>query len=760
VPDCKTPIRWEVWQVDAADATPGPLLAVKQSVPPVPPYAVPRRRLTERLESTPTKLTVVVAPAGWGKTSLLSQWAAETLARVAWVSLDEGDDEPVRFWSYVLSSLRRVSDDITDAATAALSASSGGPTARALPVLLNEVAEAKHEHVLVLDDFHLITRRDLHESVEYLASYLPPGLRIVIASRTHPPLPLARMRVRGELTEIRADDLRFTLDESAALVTGVAESAPEPDVIAASWERTEGWAAGLQLTGLALRGGAISRPDERHLFDYFTAEVLPSLAPEQRDLLVRAAPLDFLSGPLCDAALDVTGSAAVLADLERADLFVVALDGEREWYRCHRLLRDVLHRTADAQSEATTREVRRRAARWYLDHRRIDDAVRHLLAAGDVEEAAAVLEAEQTWFLERGGPGVHLALGAQLPESVITAQLALNLAHSADVSGHPEQIEHWLTVCERRIGPDTVVENWRSPEAARLSLWGVWVVPADRTAEAVEICERAMASERAAGTERHPFGWVALGRAYGFDGRFAEAIEILTECWEQRDAREWPAAVSLRVAGGLGLFMTVSGADESLDRLLAEAAPLADAAERDWGHAVAAPMTAMLRAVQGRRSYHRGDLESARTELEHALVLAEIAARPMFLLPALVFLAGVELGTGDRAAARDLLARAREVVDNEPVAPFLRATLEAAETRIGRQATRRATETGALFEELTDRELSILRMLPGEASQREIGAALFLSINTVKAYNKSLYRKLGVASRADAVEVARGLGLI
>ncbi len=677
------------------------------------------------------------------------------------MSLDESDDEPVRFWSYALTSLREASDELGPAALEALQVANEGPTARSLPILLNELAVAEQQHVLVLDDYHLITRQEIHESLEYLISYLPPTLRIVIGGRADPPLPLARMRVRGELTELRADDLRFSLEESTALIEGVAEGELDPQVVAESWQRTEGWAAGLQLAGLALRGKPAAAPGaQRHVFDYFTDEVFPALAPEQRDLLVRAASLELLSGPLCDAALDVTGSAAVLAELERADLFVVALDGEGEWYRCHRLLRDVLRRASDAQSAEAAREVQRRAAQWFAEKRRIDDAVRHLLAADDVEHAAALLQAEQAWFLERGWPGVHLALGTLLPESTISPQLALNLAYAADVSGHPEQVEYWLTVCDRRIDEDTVIEGWRSPRAAQLALWASFVVPADETARAVRISERALALETAAGTENHPVAMVSLGRAYGFDGRFPEAIEVLTRCWAQRADGHWPTGVTLRVAGGLGLFLLASDAAEDLDRHLVEACEPADVAEREWGDSVAAPVTAMLRAVQGRRSYQRGDLTTARTELEHALALAEITARPLFLLPAQIFLADLELGTGQRAAARDMLLRAREVVDNDPVPPLLRSWLEAAETRIGRQAVQTATGRGALFEDLTDRELSILRMLPGRASQREIGAALFLSINTVKAYNKSLYRKLGVACRADAVSAARALGLI
>ena len=319
----------------AADPPPSPLLSVKQTIPPVRAGAGRAGPAGGRLESAATKLTLVVAPAGWGKTSLLSRGrsTARTDTRIAWVSLDESDDEPVRFWSYVLTALGRVSDQISSAALDALPASSDGPDVpRAACRSCNELAAASTHHVLVLDDFHVIADQDVHESLEFLVSYLPPTLRIVIASRADPPLPLARMRVRGELTELRADDLRFSVDESAALLSAVSETELDPT------DGRGGLGADRRLGGrpAAGRSGAARRsPAQRRgplgattgtCSTTSPRRCFPALAPAQRDLLVRAAPLELLSGSLCDAALGVEGSAAVLAELERADLFVVALD--------------------------------------------------------------------------------------------------------------------------------------------------------------------------------------------------------------------------------------------------------------------------------------------------------------------------------------------------------------------------------------------------------------------------------------------------
>jgi LuxR family maltose regulon positive regulatory protein len=283
----------------------GPLLAAKCTIPAARPNAVIRHRLHEwLLGNAATRLTVVVAPAGWGKTTLLSHWAhdPEEQRNVAWVSLDEADDEPVRFWTYVLTALG--SHGIGGRALAALGANGLDPVDLAVPLLLNELESMPAGTALVLDDYHLLRDPQLHESVEFLLAYLPPSLRLVIAGRADPPLPLARLRARGELTEIRVSDLTFSVAEAGEMLAAVGATTLDELSVTRLHERTEGWAVGLQLTALTLRGAA--RPtmtaatitgDDGHILDYFADEVICRLRPEQRDLLVRTSVLERLSGP-------------------------------------------------------------------------------------------------------------------------------------------------------------------------------------------------------------------------------------------------------------------------------------------------------------------------------------------------------------------------------------------------------------------------------------------------------------------------------
>jgi LuxR family maltose regulon positive regulatory protein len=554
------------------------------------------------------------------------------------------------------------------------------------------------------------------------------------------------------------------VDESAALVSAVSGTDLSDADATEVWERTEGWAAGLQLAALALRGrpglpaAGRFRGDDRHLLDYFTAEVLPAITPEQRDLLVRAAPLERLSGSLCDAALQVTGSERVLAALDRADLFLVALDAEHEWYRCHHLFRNVLLREPEARSGAVTNQVLHRAASWFEQHDRLDEAVRHLLRADDADAAAALLASSQQWFLERGATATYLMLGEMLPRAKVEPELATVMAYAASTSGRLDRVRHWLDICDERITPETVVRGWHNPRAAALMMRAVIGLPDTESGNAVVLCRRAAELETEAGGG-YQIALGALGSALARNGEFGEAADILLGTWERRDNIRWSPGVTLQIGGNLGLSLLELGRTADLDAFLEEAGPLADDAERGWGDA-AGPVVAMLRTVQGRNRYQQGEPTAARVLLSRAVNLAERAALPTTLILALVFLADAELACGDRAAARSVLARARENVDNDPVTPFGMRLLQEAEARIGRAAVKSARRSGALVDELTDRELSILRVLPGTASQREIGAAMFLSVNTVKAYNKSLYRKLGVASRQEAVTAARDLGLI
>ena len=750
-----------------------PLIAAKLSVPPLRAGAVPRPRLHVPMPGrSGTRLTVVVAPAGWGKTTLLSQWAQDSgeAPSVAWVSLDETDDDPIRFWTYVFTALQGI-DGLTATPLGALSTPGLSPIDLALPMLLNELAAIAGDNVLVLDDYHLLEDREIHEGMEFFLSYLPAGLRVVIATRADPPLPLARMRARGELTELRAADLGFSVEEAATLLSTVGNTSLDRLAAGLLWERTEGWAAGLQLAALSIRGAALPEAaamaihgDDRHILDYLSAEVLDRLATDQRDLLVRTSVLERLSGPLCDDVLDRRGSAAILAQLDRADLFVVALDQRREWYRCHRLFREALRKELTNESESA--RVQLRAAEWFLDRDHVAEAVELRLSAGDDGGAAELLRSKVPWFLDRGALATHLQLGQRLPAGTVQSDPALcvSLAWAAGLSGQFSRMSRWLDTAEKSITDDSSpLPGWHTLRGPFAMLRAIDITSTGTTgadlAAAITTAECAVDLE----TDPEVLGYMAtraiLGALLSFAGRSEEAVPLLEDAWDHARMLSLPPLLGLQAAAILSLVLSETGRVDKLRRLFAEVAPAVEAAEEQWGTATA-PGISRLRTVEGRLAHSDGDLARARILLQRGVEVARGYGQPSELVTALTSLAEVELDDRDRAAARAALVEAREVVTNEPVLPMFVDRLVAVERRAGHGAVQAARRSGVLIEDLTDREQSVLRALATDATQREIGSSLYLSINTVKGYTKALYRKLGVTTRQDAVQLGRDLGLI
>jgi len=378
------------------------LLATKLHLPRLQPGFVSRPRLVGALdEGLPRRLILVCGPAGFGKTALLADWARRGGRPVAWLSLDAGDNDPARFWRHAVAALDRARPGIGERVTPLL-----GPPAPAsfdglVTVLINELAAqpGDDELLLVLDDYHLIDTQQVHASLVFLLVHLPPGLHLVLASRSDPPLPLAGLRAAGHLAELRADNLRFTAEEAGALLCEAVGGDLPGATVAALAARTEGWAAGLQLAGLSLRG----QPDpagfvaafsgtHRYVLDYLAGEVLEGQAGQVREFLLETSVLERLSGRLCDAVTGRTNSQAMLERVERANLFLVPLDEVRGWWRYHHLFADLLRARLQRERPGRVAALHHNAAAWCEEHGLADEAVRHALAAGDTNWAARLIE--------------------------------------------------------------------------------------------------------------------------------------------------------------------------------------------------------------------------------------------------------------------------------------------------------------------------------------------------------------------------------
>jgi LuxR family transcriptional regulator, maltose regulon positive regulatory protein len=442
------------------------LLATKLNIPQTRPDQLRRSRLNDRLnQGMAQRLIMVCTPAGFGKTSLLADWAASTEWPVAWLSLDPHDNDPVRFWRYVVGALDRTCGGIAEHVLPLLTPTSviGGEvvvTALANQLQANHLQAGPETLALVLDDYHLIESRPIHDGMAYLLDHLPPRLRLVISSRSDPPLPLARLRGSGQLAELRATDLRFTPDETSALLRDAWGLDLTPHAIAALESRTEGWGVGLQLAALSLRERA--DPDafltelagtHRYILDYLSEEVLERQPERVQAFLLQTSILDRLCGPLCDAITGDADGQDMLERLELNNLFLVPLDDERHWWRFHQLFGDLLRARLHRTGVAQVSELHRRAAAWCAQHGLIDEAIQHAVASGDSVWAVQLVEEHVHETLGRGESVIVERWLSVLPGDVVRSRPALSFAQGEMQFhlGRLDRTEHFLNQAERAI---------------------------------------------------------------------------------------------------------------------------------------------------------------------------------------------------------------------------------------------------------------------------------------------------------------------
>ncbi len=435
-----------------------PILGTKLYIPRPRPNVVSRPRLLERLnEGLHRKLTLIAAPAGFGKTTLVSEWIEGIERPIAWLSLDEGDSDPARFLTYLVAALQTIVPTIGEGVLRALQSSQPPPPEAIMTALLNDLTSIKDPFVLVLDDYHVLDAKLVDQALTSLVEHQPPQMHLVIATREDPQLPLARLRGRGQLTELRAADLRFTSSEAAAFLTQVMGlSLSTPDIARLS-DRTEGWIAGLQLAALSLQGhqdvpGFIRAfaGDHRYIVDYLVAEVLERQPAPVRSFLLQTSILDRLSGPLCDAVTGQEGGSARLEALERGNFFVVPLDDTRHWYRYHHLFAEVLAAHLRAEQPEQVSTLHRRASAWYEQHGSTADAIRHALAAEDFERAADLVELAVPAMRQSRQEATVLGWLKALPDELVQVRPVLSAAYAQTllVSGQLEGVEARLQDAE------------------------------------------------------------------------------------------------------------------------------------------------------------------------------------------------------------------------------------------------------------------------------------------------------------------------
>ncbi len=528
-----------------------PILITKLHVPSRRPDLVARPRLVERLDAgvrQQHRLTLVSAPAGYGKTTLVTDWLAGQDLPIAWLSVDEADNDPHRFLEYLVAALQRLDPEYGAGMRSLLHGSQTIDDTVCLTLLLNDLAAADDLQIVVLDDCHLIKKTEVHEMLDFLLEYAPRTFHLVLLTREDPPLALSRLRARGQLTEFRAADLRFTSEEIAAFFRETLDLTLDADAVSKLAARTEGWIASLQLAGSALRSQKEQSAflerfsgSHRYVIDYLLDEVLRQQPPEVRDFLIRTSILERFCAPLCDALLAPDDGAPdspadeILRDLERANLFLVPLDDDRTWYRYHHLFADVLR--SDLSSEMA-RTLHRRAAGWYVEAGRQHEAIRHALAAEDFTTAATWITTAAEGLIRNGRIVTLLDWLDVLPQTVIAEypNLLTSKALGLLLAGKLDTVEVTLSDLEALGMAD-------HPEVqGRMFTLRAWLADARGLPRVPDTAERALALLPEDATLFRILALIPLSHARTAAGDVVGSTEALREAYRLAEDADQPFA--------------------------------------------------------------------------------------------------------------------------------------------------------------------------------------------------------------------------
>lgn len=726
---------------------------------PVPrPRALPRPHLVELLDQGLTaKMTLVSAPTGWGKTSVLAEWAAGCRGvRFAWVSLDPGDDDALQFWRYVTAAVATVEPSAADTAARRLRSPVVAISDEILPVLVNGLAEIPQPLVLVLDDFHVISRPEIHYQVNYLIERLPRGVHLVVATHTDRDLRLGRLRAMGDLVELRGADLRFSDKEAAELLNRVHGLELTPAEVAAVQGRTEGWVAGLNLAALSLqRAGDRERvlrklpADERFLVDYLWNEVVLAQPRIVRHFLMRTAILERLTAPLCDAVAERNDSEEMLRELERANLFVVPLEVSGAWFRYHHLFRDLLLTQLERYAAEMVPDLHRRASTWYAEHGFMVEAIGHAIEAGDVNYAADELDQHWLDIYSTGQATLILDWIDRLPADVIADHPGLALARAgiARAIGRLDEVEPWLERAEAAAAEGPAV-GFASSLAGGVALGrSLYRLALGDIAGALAWGQRAVELEQRTDSPEPTTANYFLGVA-----RFFEEPEEAESLLVGYLASVPPGAEDVRryFAQALLAEVHVLRGDVTGGEQLAQEALAVARAQQLEEH----PPSQQVHVALGAALHARGELEAAEEEFERAAALAHRGGDRIENAHALVWLARVRADQGDLSGARTALDAANSFTTGGSAHQRVVAALEQ------ELATAPGRRPPPENEALSDAELRVLRLFPSDLSYREMARHLYVSLNTVRTHSQRIRRKLAVSTRAEAVTRARELGLI
>ena len=743
--------------ISGADHRTAPRLAFelresKFHPPAARPGIVIRTALVNRLAAAQSPIITVTAPPGYGKTMLLAQWAELVGPRVAWVSCDDGDNDPVVLLSALAVALDRI-EPIDPTIFSALVSSGGNITV--VPRFVSAIAAMHRPVTLVLDHAEAVTNKQCLNTIAEFALRLPPGWQLAIASRVGVPLPVARLRAQGRIVEISAEDLAMGTEEASSLLEGAGAELGEAS-IHELLQRTEGWPAGLYIAALAIKAGTRRSEvgftftgDDIFMGDYLRSELLDRVSGAVASFLIRTSVLDRMSGSLCDAILDGEGSQRLLERLESRNLLIVPLDRRREWYRYHHLLQELLQAELRRREPDLVQDLHFRAAGWYEANAMPEAAIRHAQAAADYDRVARlVLElAQPVWASGR----VETVLRwMEWLRDVTSAEhygaIAVHGSLIFALLGQPSEAERWAAAAERAtpvgILPDgSTMQGTLAYLRAILCRDGVAVMRRDAQIAWDELSPASPYRATMLYTE---------GISYLLEGNPARADPILTRAFGDATRAGALPLAALILAERCAVAAERDGWPEIIELAQRAVTIVEDGRLDDYW------TSALVYAWATRAALHRGDISKARFYLGRAARLRPLLtyALPVVSVQALLELARCYLTLADPAGAAAILHQVHDILQQRPDLGVLTKLAGQLESQLGKTG---ANAVGA--SSLTAAELRLLPLLSTHLSYREIGERLYVSSHTVKTQAYSAYRKLGASSRSEAVTRVHELGL-
>ena len=756
----------------------GDVLATKLFVPSKKSALVLRPRLIEQVSQgiyLGSRLTLVSAPAGFGKTTLVTDWLSKYPDRdsrgpgddgsyVTWLSLDEGDNDLSGFLTYIIAALQKLDESIGEAAAVMLHAPQPPPTESLLTSLLNDLVKwqvsshLERPKVLVLDDYHLITAPAIQNAVTFLLENMPPHLHLILITRSDPPLPLSRLRVRGQMSEIRQADLQFTAFEAALFLNNVMGLSLSNDQVETLETRTEGWIAGLQLAALSMRdrddaAGFVDAFSGSHRFvmDYLAEEVIQEQPDQLQQFIMQTSILGRMSGSLCDAVTGQSKGQESLEILEESNLFLVPLDDDRGWFRYHHLFADVMTSRLQRLSPGQIPELHLRAAKWYQQNNLFAEAIEHALTGKDYQMAAKILESQALSLLKAGSLATLLDWLNKLPSEIVNERPKLGIAAAWVylLISRLDLVEGYLSTAEDELAYRENCDDLRGEIAAIRTYYAARVGHAD---QAIELAHESFALlDEDNLTVRSVVAFV-LGGVYFMNQEIPRALEAMKEAGRLGEqAGNIHLAVSALSSAG-DLHRRQGNLVES-ERAYYQAMQLGTGRS---GNPL--PMAASVYSGLAALCLNRNDLTGAR---QNALIGLELAGKwvnPDSQVGCYITLARTEHMEGNLDDAWEALEKAKQLAANYQLTPGLDEEILACETVISAAPSKGVAPTK--IDHLSEYELKVLRLVAAGLSNREVAGELYLSVNTVKWHLKHIYEKLDVHSRVTAVTRAQELDLL